>query len=643
MSEPIAISKIVRDGATQSRAALNEEAIEEYAAAMRDGAQFPPIFCVYDGERYFLYDGFHRVEAANRAGLKKIDANVLPGTLADAQWSSYAMNANHGLRRTNEDKRRAIIAALKHPNGAGKSDREIGRHVGVDHKTVANLRQQLEATGEIPQSGERLGGDGRTINTTNINATRHWGLNKGNPFWKQVNRLGLNTESVLEQLQPGATHLTDLEMDAETAWHQLHVLATARNAERYPVGSYIYHFNHHIFVVQDHRPDHVVAVDAADPNGRPEGIVVDGIRSASPEEVDSYLNPPYPLGTQVMTDVSDVVGEVIALRPLMVCVRRRNPGATTNVTNWVKTENVRPAPNGDQPTPAPEPVAPPLFQVGDYVRTHTGLEGKIAKIDVRQHGLINQKTLYYLEGKAQPLYAEQLTKIDPPAPDQPPATLDLDIAQTGWLKRLTSTGLLIVANKFPNWDDLNWIERYRAIKQTLCPDRANDPLLFVETTWGEFYALDADAQAVGGALRGNDRLMYASHIPAVFTKLTGLEKLSRMGATGAIAYRELNFDIQMIFQKEAAPVVDEQPDSQPPLPPPTEPGDQQQIETQMLNDLYNFGFDEIKPLQPALQRILVYLNGLYSSKLYDELPDDLHLWREFLDRVEATAAQAVQA
>ena len=61
---------------------------------------------------------------------------------------------------------RAVKAALMHPQGSGKSDRQIAAHVGVDHQTVANWRAKL--TGEIRQSDVRTGRDGRTINTANI-------------------------------------------------------------------------------------------------------------------------------------------------------------------------------------------------------------------------------------------------------------------------------------------------------------------------------------------------------------------------------------------------------------------------------------------------------------------------------------------
>lgn len=48
------------------------------------------------------------------------------------------------------------------------SDRQIAKHVGVDHTTVMAARARLVVTGGIHQSTERVGLDGRTINTANI-------------------------------------------------------------------------------------------------------------------------------------------------------------------------------------------------------------------------------------------------------------------------------------------------------------------------------------------------------------------------------------------------------------------------------------------------------------------------------------------
>jgi uncharacterized ParB-like nuclease family protein len=164
----VRIDALRLDGGTQPRHGINAAYVTELAESIVEGATLPPVEVIYDGANYWLYDGFHRVAAHQQAGIIMINANIRQGAQADAQWRSYAANQTHGLRRTNDDKQRAIQAALRHPNGVTMANREIARHLGVDHKTVGDWREKLEATGEIPQSTTRTGADGRTIDTTNI-------------------------------------------------------------------------------------------------------------------------------------------------------------------------------------------------------------------------------------------------------------------------------------------------------------------------------------------------------------------------------------------------------------------------------------------------------------------------------------------
>lgn len=140
------IDQIRTDGGTQPRAALNYEVIEEYIEAIRAGAKFPPIEVFYDGENYWLADGFHRRDAHFGADLEEIDCHVNQGTLQDAQWFSFGANKANGLYRSNGDKQRAIQAALKHPKSAGLSDREIAKHVGVGNKCVSDWRNKLSVS-----------------------------------------------------------------------------------------------------------------------------------------------------------------------------------------------------------------------------------------------------------------------------------------------------------------------------------------------------------------------------------------------------------------------------------------------------------------------------------------------------------------
>jgi hypothetical protein len=167
----ISPSEIRTDLDTQSRIELNDNTVQEYAEAMQEGQKFPPLLVFKDEteEEYILADGFHRL-AAHLQVLpdEPIEVIVREGTLEDARWESIGANKSHGLRRTNEDKRNAVTQALKHPKGAELSNVKIAEHVGVTDKTVAAVRKDLESTSEIPRSTNRLGQDGRVINTENI-------------------------------------------------------------------------------------------------------------------------------------------------------------------------------------------------------------------------------------------------------------------------------------------------------------------------------------------------------------------------------------------------------------------------------------------------------------------------------------------
>jgi len=123
------------------------------APAMAAGMKFPPVIVLYDGADYWLADGFHRVTAAEQAGLEEIACELHPGTRQEAQCYSFSANKANGLRRTNDDKGRAVQAALLHPLSAGLSDRQIAQHVGVDHTTVLRWREKLSAFGALHQMG----------------------------------------------------------------------------------------------------------------------------------------------------------------------------------------------------------------------------------------------------------------------------------------------------------------------------------------------------------------------------------------------------------------------------------------------------------------------------------------------------------
>jgi phage N-6-adenine-methyltransferase len=174
----VAIGSIRIDGGTQMRAALDDATVFEYTQAMAaaDGwGTFPPVVAYYDGADYWLGDGFHRVAAFRDAftdSTRKIPVDVRAGTRRDAILHAAGANANHGLRRTNADKRRSVETLLRDEEWALWTDREIARQCNVDHKTVASLRSSLGNSPVTERTYTTKHGTVATMQTANIGSSQ---------------------------------------------------------------------------------------------------------------------------------------------------------------------------------------------------------------------------------------------------------------------------------------------------------------------------------------------------------------------------------------------------------------------------------------------------------------------------------------
>ena len=166
----LALQQIRTDGGTQPRQAIDADVVDDYGEAKRNGATFPPVTVFYDGSDYWLADGFHRVAAARQMGATGISADVRQGSRRDAILHSVGANADHGLRRTNADKRRAVLALLHDKEWSQWSDREIARRCAVGHAFVSKLRAEssLSTKDSEPRTYTTKHGNTSTMNTTNI-------------------------------------------------------------------------------------------------------------------------------------------------------------------------------------------------------------------------------------------------------------------------------------------------------------------------------------------------------------------------------------------------------------------------------------------------------------------------------------------
>ncbi len=127
------------DGGTQPRAKIAEKVVSQYAAAMRSGTEFPPVTVFFDGTDHWLADGFHRVRAAQKAGMGQIAADVRQGTLRDAILFSVSANIAHGVQRAAGDLRRAVLLLLADEEWSQWSNAEIARRCACSESYVRSL------------------------------------------------------------------------------------------------------------------------------------------------------------------------------------------------------------------------------------------------------------------------------------------------------------------------------------------------------------------------------------------------------------------------------------------------------------------------------------------------------------------------
>lgn len=151
------LEEVRRHPDLQPRVELNDEIVAEYRDAIQAGIKMPPVTVFFDGTYYNLVDGYHRHKAHGSAKAGEINAEVYSGSFRDAQLHAMGANANHGLRRTHEDKRRAVKMLLADSEWSTWSDREIARRCHVSHPLVADVRRDMSEVSleELPVTASR--------------------------------------------------------------------------------------------------------------------------------------------------------------------------------------------------------------------------------------------------------------------------------------------------------------------------------------------------------------------------------------------------------------------------------------------------------------------------------------------------------
>ena len=148
---PIELPRI--DADTQSRIAIDEDTVGEYADLITDADgewPCPPIDVFFDGTDHTVADGFHRLLAALRTKRGSIPCTVRQGTAKDARIFGMTANDHHGLRMTRADKRACVEWLLV--EGGKMTQAAIAKAAGVSVRTVRTVvaDRKYEATPSSP-------------------------------------------------------------------------------------------------------------------------------------------------------------------------------------------------------------------------------------------------------------------------------------------------------------------------------------------------------------------------------------------------------------------------------------------------------------------------------------------------------------
>jgi len=165
MTRQVYLQDVCLDAGTQIRTALDEQVIADYAHAMAQGTEFPPVVLFQDGSINRLADGFHRCAARARAGFSTIFAHIYDGTQREALWFALGANKANGQRLSQKDVRHAIELALT--AWPDHSTKAIAEQIGCSQPYVASIKSALlHISTDLPP--RVVGEDGRTYPASRV-------------------------------------------------------------------------------------------------------------------------------------------------------------------------------------------------------------------------------------------------------------------------------------------------------------------------------------------------------------------------------------------------------------------------------------------------------------------------------------------
>lgn len=147
---------------------------EDLAALEADILERGVLVAIEFDEDGNVLDGHHRLAICRKHGIEDYPSIVREGW-TEEQKRTHSRRMNLARRQLSRDqKRRLIEEELKET--PTKSNRQIAKLLGVDHKTVASARTRLAAGGEIPHVSSVSGDDGKTYGLPTNSSTREFNV-----------------------------------------------------------------------------------------------------------------------------------------------------------------------------------------------------------------------------------------------------------------------------------------------------------------------------------------------------------------------------------------------------------------------------------------------------------------------------------
>jgi ParB-like chromosome segregation protein Spo0J len=165
----LSIDLVKIDGDTQGRAEINTDHVTDLKHAWESKVDLPPLIVFFDGNEYWLGDGFHRWHGAKAAKRGSVPCDVRKGTVRDAQlYALTEANRTHGLKLSHADKRAIVKRMLADKEWGQKTTQWIASEVGFSRAFVEELRkpQPNKAQGVTLHPEKRVGKDGKVYSKT---------------------------------------------------------------------------------------------------------------------------------------------------------------------------------------------------------------------------------------------------------------------------------------------------------------------------------------------------------------------------------------------------------------------------------------------------------------------------------------------